>query len=187
MRQKISQSEATGNGEVHIFPVTCEVRTVGCYIVVTHSHPRRLFAGMPIMVWKITEPRNDGIQHRDIDKLTATGFFPLVKREENAQGRVHPGGNIGDGETGPSRLVGIAGGGDDSPFSLNEEIIGLDVAVRSVLAIAGERTIDEPWIDLAKRFVAKAETSRNARGIILKEDVGSSSPILAVWLFPFPS
>ena len=48
---------------------------------------------------------------------------------------VHPGGNIGDGETGAA--VGIAGGGDDPPFSLDQEIIGLDVAVRSVLAIPG--------------------------------------------------
>ena len=141
--------------------------------MVAHSHPRGFFAGVPIMVWKIAEPRNDGIEHRNIDQLTAIGFFPLVKREENAQSGIHPRGDIGDRKTGPGRLVRIAGGGNDPPFSLDEEIIGLDVPVGTVLAIAGERAIDEPWIDRAKRFVAKAKALRDARSIILEEDVGS--------------
>ena len=117
--------------------------------MVAHSHSRRLFAGVPVMVWKITEPGNDGIQHRDIDQLASTGFFPLVKRQKNAECRVHPGGDIGDGKTGSCRLVGITGGGDDPAFALNQEIVSLNVAVGTVLSIAGERAINEPWIDLA--------------------------------------
>ena len=124
--------------------------------MVAHSHPRRLFAGMPIMMRKITEPGDDGIEHRDIDELTVAGFFPLVERQENADGRVHPGGDIGDGKTGARRLVGITGGGDDPAFALNQEIVGLDVAIRTVLTVAGERAINQPWIDLAQSFVAKA-------------------------------
>jgi hypothetical protein len=150
LRQKFPNPTA-GNGEVHIF---CPLRDTGRREShsVAHSHPRGFFAGVPKMVWKIAEPRNDGIEHRNIDQLTAIGFFPLVKREENAQSGIHSRGDIGDRQTGPGRLVRIAGGGNDPPFSLDEEIIGLDVPVGTVLAIAGERAIDEPWIDRAKRL-----------------------------------
>src|SRR5262245_37707953 len=146
--------------------------------MVPHSHSRGLFAGVPKMVWKVAEPRDDGIEHRNIDKLTSIGFFPLVKRKQDAQSCIHARGDISDGKAGPGRLIRIAGGGNDSSFSLDEEIIGLHVAVGTVLAIAGERAIDKSWIRLAKRFVAEAKAPRDARSIILEEDVGSFGQFL---------
>src|SRR5262245_13235754 len=130
------------------------------------------------MVRKVAEPGDDGIEHRNIDKLTAIGFFPLVKCKEDAQGCIHSRGDIGDRKTGPGWLVRIAGGGNDSSFSLDEEIVGLHVAVGTVLAVAGERAIDESWIHRVKRFVAKPEAPRDARSIILEKDIGSLRQLL---------
>src|SRR5262245_59615813 len=146
--------------------------------MVAHSHSRGLFAGVPKMVWKVAEPRYDGIEHRNVDKLTAIGFFTLIKRKENPQRCIHTRGDISDRKAGPGRLVRIAGGGNDSSFPLDEEIIGLHVAVGTVLAIARERAIDESWIHLAKRFIAKAEAPSDTGSIILEENVGSFGQFL---------
>src|SRR5262249_35760443 len=130
------------------------------------------------MVWKVAEPGDDGIEHRNIDKLTAIGFFSLVKGKEDAQGCIHSRGDIGDRQTGTGGFVRIAGGGNDSSFSLDEEIIGLYVAVGTVLTIAGERAIDETWIHRVKGFVAKAKAPRDPGSIILEENVGSFGQFL---------
>ena len=66
------------------------------------------------------------------------------------------------------------------PLPPDQEIVGLDVPVGTVLAVAGERAIDEPWIDLANRFVAKSQACRDAGSIILEEDIGLS-PAPEVW------
>ena len=124
--------------------------------MVAHADPRRFFARVPIVMRKVAEPRDDRIEHRDVDKLALAGFFPLIKREQDANGGVHAGSDIGDGDAGPRRLIGIAGGGDDAAFALNQEIVGFDVAVRTVLAIAGKRAVDQPRIELAQFLVAKA-------------------------------
>ena len=154
--------------------------------MVAHSHPRGFFAGVPIMVRKIAEPGDDEIEHRNIDQLTAIGFFSLVKREENAQSGIHPRGRCRRSQDRPGPACPDSRWWQSYPsFSLDEEIIGLDVPVGTVLAVAGERAIDEPWIDRAKRFVAKAEALRDARSIILEEDIGSLRQFLKYRSFPF--
>src|SRR5262249_24811426 len=143
------------------------------------------------MVRKVAEPGDDGIEHRNIDKLTAIGFFPLVKCKEDAQGCIHSRGDIGDRQTGPGWLVRIAGGGNDSSFSLDEEIVGLHVAVGTVLTIAGERALDESWIHRGKRFVVNAKAPRDHWTIHLDENFVSIGPLLkyrsAVFLFDIDS
>jgi len=50
--------------------------------MVPHTDTARLFAGMPIVMRKIAQPRHDGIEHRDIDELPFASLFPLVEREQ---------------------------------------------------------------------------------------------------------
>src|SRR5262249_3314778 len=94
-------------------------------------------------------------------------------------------------QTGTGGFVRIAGGGNDSSFSLDEEIIGLYVAVGTVLTIAGERAIDESWIHRVKGLVAKAKAPRDPWSIILEENVGSFGQFLkygsAFFLFDIDS
>ena len=111
-----------------------------------HSYARGFLARMPVVMGKVTEPRDDGIKHGNIDELAAASLFTLIERQKNADGRVHAGSNIDDGETRPSGLVGITCSGDNSPFALNEEIVRFDIAVRSVLTVAGQGAVNQPWV-----------------------------------------
>ena len=76
--------------------------------------------GVPIVMRKITEPRDDRVEHRNVDQLPLAGLFSLVKRKKNADGRVHAGRDVGDRDARARRFVGITGGGDDAAFALNQ-------------------------------------------------------------------
>ena len=136
-----------------------------------HADPHRLFASMPIVVGEITEPGDNRIEHRNIDELAFPGFFPLIKREQNPDRRVHARRDICNCNSGARRLVGIAGGRDNSALTLNQQIISFDVAVRSVLPVAGKRAIDEPRIELAQFFIAQSKSCSDAGRIVFKENI----------------
>src|ERR1043166_6928992 len=139
----------------------------------THSNPRRLFAGVPVMMRKISEPRYDGIQHRDVDVLALTRLLSLIERQKDAYRRVHARSDIGDRNTRSCGLVRITGGRNNPAFPLYQQIVGFDIAVRSVLAITRKRTINQTRIDCAEFLIAEPKPSCDARRIVLKEDVRS--------------
>src|SRR5438309_1964376 len=76
-----------------------------------------------------------------------------------------------DGETRASGLVRITCSGDNSPFALNEEIVRFDIAVRSVLTVAGQGAVNQPRVWLAELLVSKAETPGDTGSIVFKKDV----------------
>ena len=104
--------------------------------MVPHAHPAGLLAPVPVVVRKVPQPGEDALEHGDVDDLARAGLLPLKQRQDDAQGRVHAGGDVGHGHAGPGRLVGIAGGGDDAGLALDEQVVGLDVAVGAGLAVA---------------------------------------------------
>ena len=143
-----------------------------------HADARRLFAGVPIVMRKVAEPRDDRIEHRDVDKLPFAGLFPLIERQQNTDRGIHAGSDIGDGDAGARRFVGIAGGGDNAALALNQEIVSLDVAIRTVLAVAGERAINQPRIQLAELFITEPKPAGDTRRIILEENIRALRQLL---------
>ena len=127
---------------------------------------------------KITKPGDDRIEHRNVDELTLAGLFPLVEREQNADRRVHAGCDIGDGDAGARRLVRITGGGDDAAFALNQQIVSLHVAIRTVLTVTGERAIDQPRIEFRQLFVTEPKPAGDAGRIVFEKDIRSLRQLL---------
>src|SRR5262245_34810599 len=138
-----------GHCKVYVLAVAGKVWSIRRHVVVAHADPRGFFAGVPEMMWKITEPRDDGIEHGYVDQLSLAGFLTLVKRQQNAERSVHTGCDVGNGDTGASRLVGIPSGGDDAAFALNEQVVRLHVTIGTVLTVAGQRAVNQPSIKLA--------------------------------------
>ena len=127
---------------------------------------------MPVVVRKVAEPGEDALEHGDVDDLPGAGLLPLEQRQDDAQGRVHAGGDVGHRDAGPGGLVGITGGGDDAGLALDQQVVGLDVAVGAVLAVARERAVDEAWVELVEGLPAQPHALGHSRGIVLEEDVG---------------
>ena len=93
---------------------------------------------MPVVMWKIPEPRHRGFKHRNIDELSAAGFLPLIKGEKNSHGCVHGGSQIDDGQTDLGWPIGLAGRRYNPGFALDQQVIRFDVAIRAILSVTGQ-------------------------------------------------
>ena len=114
--------------------------------MVAHPNPCRLFSLMPVVVRKIPEPGNGGLKHRDVDELAAAGFFSLIEGQKDSDRGIHRGSQIDDRQAHFCRLIGISCGRNDSGFALDQQVIGFHVAIRAVLPVPGQGTINQPGI-----------------------------------------
>src|SRR5262245_2488838 len=139
-----------GYCEIHVDSVAREIRSVRRHIVMSHSNSGRFFSLMPVVVGKISEPGNRRLKHRDVDKLSAASFFSLIKSQKNSDSRIHRRREIDDRQPDFCRLVRITCGGYDAGFTLDQQIISFHIAVRPVLAVARQGTINQPGVAGAK-------------------------------------
>ena len=70
---------------------------------------RRRLAAKPRKVGNRPEPRDDAVEHRDVDLLAFTGFRAMHEREQDALRCVHRRSNIDDGDRHFADLVGRPG------------------------------------------------------------------------------
>ena len=127
---------------------------------------------------EVPQPGEDALEHGDVDDLTRAGLFPLEQRQDDAQGRVHAGGDVGDGHARARGSVGIAGGGDDAGLALDEQVIGLDVAVRAVLTVARERAVDETRVQFVQPLPSQAQALRHPGRVVLEEHVAGARELV---------
>src|SRR5215510_12473079 len=118
--------------------------------MVAHSYPGRFFALMPVVMWKISEPGHSGLEHRDVDKLPSASFLSLIKSQKNSRSGIHRRCQIDDGKADLCGLIRITCCRDDSGLALDQQVISFHVAIRAILAITGQGTINQPWIAGAK-------------------------------------
>src|SRR5258707_10339962 len=97
-----------------------------------------------------------------------------MRRGEDAERGVHPGGDVGDRDTrahaAPARLAGHA---DHPALGLDDEIERRAVAVRTVLAEPGDGAVDDPRLPRARLLIADAEPADGADAKILEHHVGA--------------
>ncbi|CAM2153002.1 hypothetical protein PT2222_20033 [Paraburkholderia tropica] len=124
------------------------------------------------VVERIAHPLDHAFEHRHVDMAAAPGFAALDQRRENVRVRVHAGGDIGDRATGFRGFVGRAGNRQKARLALDQQVVGLLVAIRTVAAIARDIADDQTRITLAQRVVAEAEPLRRAGREVLHEHVG---------------
>src|SRR5678815_261339 len=68
----------TGYRQIYVLTVAGKIRTVRADIVVPHADTAGFFASVPVMVWKIAQPRDNRVEHGYIDELSLAGFFSLI-------------------------------------------------------------------------------------------------------------
>src|SRR5690606_26866785 len=100
----------------------------------------------------------------------------LLDRCENADRPVKAGDEIGASDPDLLRSSArFASQIHDSAHPLGNEIIARPMRIGSVLSEAGDRTIDEPWVDGLHGLIVEVEFLQSADLEILDEDVSSGS------------
>ena len=119
------------------------------------------------------------VEQRHVDRLAFAGVRLMDERRLDGDGRVEAGDKIGDGDAhfhgfGARRSVGLAGDAHQSAHALDEIIVAGFVLVRTVMAEARERAIDEARILCGEGFVIEAVTGERAGLEVLDDDMGAA-------------
>jgi hypothetical protein len=111
-------------------------------------------------------------EHRHVDELAAAGPATCVQRRQDRERREHPGGDVGDrharAHAGAARGAGYA---DHAAFSLHDQIERRAVAVRAVLAEAGDRAVDDLRITVTRARVVDPQLLHGADPQVLQHHV----------------
>jgi len=96
------------------------------------------------------------------------------EREHDAKCRVHASGQVRNGNAGTgavsTRLTGYA---DHAALSLDNEVKRGAVAVRPVLAKAGNRAINNACISQTRAVVIEPESGKRADAVVLQHDIAA--------------
>jgi hypothetical protein len=136
--------------------------------LVRGAHRERQLAVGEVAADHAAEERELALQHRDVDGLAAAGPLLHAQREHDAERGVHARGHVGDGDPAADAVpVRLPGGADHPALGLEDQVERGAVAVRAVLAEAGDRAVDDPGIPLARGLVAQAEPGQGADPVVL--------------------
>ena len=97
--------------------------------------------------------------------------FPLEQGRQNTAVCVHPTGDIRNRNAGLGRLRFAAGHRDDARLRLDQEIVGLLVAVRTVCAVAADVADDQVGVVGPQARAGESEPLHRAGRKILDEDI----------------
>src|SRR5438034_9294249 len=67
------------NRQIYINSVAGEIWPIRGYIMMAHAHSFGFFSMVPVVMWKIPEPCDGRVKHRDVDDLAGTRLLPLIK------------------------------------------------------------------------------------------------------------
>ena len=86
--------------------------------------------------------------------------------------------DIDNGDTDTRRAVRPAGDRGKPAFGLDQQIVCLAMRVGALVAIAGDRAADQPWVILAQALQRKAELVHRTGFEVLQQDVGAGDQVL---------
>ena len=134
--------------------------------------PRRL-AGVEVDSGRQCERRGHGVQQRDVDVLAATGAVAVAQCEQDAVHGVEAGQVIGDRHADPRRrAVPMAGDVHQPALALDDGVVARQVLLGADLSVAGDRAVDQPWIQRGDRLEAETEPGEAPRPEVLDQHVG---------------
>ena len=120
------------------------------------------------------EQRQLAFHHRHVDRLSLPGALLDAQREHDRKSRVHAGREVGDRHAGAGAAAALfAGDADHSALGLQDEVERGAVAVRPVLAVAGNRAVDDAGIALARGFVVQAKPAQGTCAVVLEHHVAA--------------
>ena len=122
------------------------------------------------------QPRQCAVGHRDVDELALAGALALAQRGEDPErGHQRAAAEVGDLAAGLNgRAVGIAGEVEQPDPGQVVGVVPGSRRIRPVLAVAGDRAVDEPRVLLAQPLVADAEAVHHAGPERLEQHVGAA-------------
>ena len=156
----------------HHLAVAGGERTVRIDRRVARAGARRRRRAVHRVVERVVHPLDQRFEHRDVDVLAAPGLLAVQERREDVRVRVHAGGDVGDRQARLRRLLLGARDRDEAGLALDQQVVGLLVAVRAVVAVAGDVADDDAGLVRRQRVVRQAEARRRARRQVLHDDVG---------------
>ena len=111
-------------------------------------------------------------EHRYVDELAASGLLARVERGENPERRIHAGGDVGDRHAGADATAAwLAGDANHAALGLHHEIERRAIAIGSVLAEAGNRTVDDARLAFTHRRVVETELGNRANTKVFEHDI----------------
>ena len=117
---------------------------VGNDVRVLVAAPLRHLAGDQVVRSLVDQPGQLGIDQGDIDVLAPTGPVAVPQGRQDRGRRVHSAHDVGDADADLHRFaVGRAGEAHDAAVALRQQVVAGAVRVRSGLAEAGDRAVDE--------------------------------------------
>src|SRR5580658_3519053 len=124
---------------------------------------------------RLREERQRPVHHRDVDVLTVSGLRARHQRREHADRAVHAAaGVIGDDVVRDGgRLAGAAQEREHAGGRDVVEIVADHVAIGAVLAVAGDRAVNDLGVAQADAVVVDAQALGDAGTILLDDHVGA--------------
>ncbi len=139
-----------------------------------HLSPPRHLARAEIAGGLHHQPAQRAIGHRDVDHLPLSAAPRLVERRQDPDRGHHPAAaQVGDLSRGLNRgPAGLPGEAQQAVEAKIVHVVAGPITVWAVLAVAGDRAVDEGRVRLPERLVADAEAIEHARAKALDQDVG---------------
>ena len=159
-------------GENHV-TIGRGIGTVGDDAVMAGTDPPRVFSAHQIQAAEIAEEAGGAVEQTDVDAFALAGAGPLGHRAEDTHGGINPAADVtqGNPEFG-RRTIGLAVDTHQSAHGLGDHIHGTLIPQRTVLAKAGDGTVDDVRFDLFNLIVGQAQTFHDTRPVVLHQHIG---------------
>src|SRR5579883_1685693 len=135
-------------------------------------HARRRLAAIIMMEQRHRHPFRRRIEERDRERRTLAALLARIKRFENGGIGVEPRGDVRHRDADTAWRLGRAAQLREPGLRLNEKIIGLHVAIRPALAIAGDRAEDEARMAASQLGRIEPGARRGTRCQVLQKHIG---------------
>ena len=159
------------DGEQHFPPVAVGIGAIG-----RDGRMRETIAGQDLPAVDVLQighihPVGQRMEKRDCNMSPLSGPLPRVKGLQHRLMRCRTRGDVADRDAHAGHALGRPGDRGKPALGLNQQVIGLEVLVRSVLAIAGDRQRNEARMPLTQHVGRKTQPVDGAGREVLDEDV----------------
>ncbi len=121
----------------------------------------------------VPDERGQHVEHGDIEKRPPPRAVPIPEGGDDGERGEDGGDLISRGEAGLGRgPVGKPGLGQHPGPGLDDEVHGLGIAIRTLLAVAADGTPDETGVGIDQRSVADSQPLQHAGPEVLHHHVG---------------
>ena len=133
---------------------------------------RRRCCALVRVIQRVAHPLTHGFEHGHVNVTALTRAAAQQQRRQNVGVRIHAGGNVGHRDAGLGRRLGRTGHRQEAGLALDEQVIGLFVAIRAIGAVARDVADDELGVVGLQRLVRQAHARSGAGSQVLHHHVG---------------